>query len=536
MGKESRRRKQRARTAIRWEYTLTLSRDVMSTTQSCGAVKKHVCAWTPRLPTAIAWMVGSLLLAAVFQIGALEQLDLPSSRAYIRGSPTISHEQSRHLIWDAAVNRVLETEAEASVPNYLRVWWARNLIWSNPQVRGGYLNPFGWNLVTQRPGATSDARALMTVTPWRELCNIDSDADGFTNGQELGDPCCIFTGTLAKQLRHSDTGWSWLLSHPGAPESVPEIDARDLIRNMNCTEVAASGHYPDNSAQFDEFYFKDFKDFKHDVTNDLFRIAFLGIYLLIVVWWWREFSFASNSANDTGLSKLAALAVGALAYMHNDLTSAFVHEFFDSCNWDHPLIGAQCKGTQTHHQHPRSQSLEPLLHWFGNPIAVLPAVFVVLIYGFLGNKFTSFLPRGSMISRCCQTGFEFPRWFDFFIWCLALSAPCTYVFHQAAHTPESDRGALMRLMQWTQLSLGPQFHKEHHERPNMTWSVMVGWFDFVPHHMLSLAAYFNSRLPTAWRLEHAQWALIFIWILILLPWYVWLVYFSCFKRSKSKTN
>ncbi|KAF1785446.1 hypothetical protein JG687_00016217 [Phytophthora cactorum] len=42
----------------------------------------------------------------------------------------------------------------------------------------------------------------------KELCEADSDEDGQTNGQELGDPCCIW--------KEDDTAqWTKGVSHPG---------------------------------------------------------------------------------------------------------------------------------------------------------------------------------------------------------------------------------------------------------------------------------------------------------------------------------
>ncbi|KAJ0400578.1 hypothetical protein P43SY_009496 [Pythium insidiosum] len=61
---------------------------------------------------------------------------------------------------------------------------------------GGALNDFG--------EAFSNAGLKWTV----ELCKADSDGDGQTNGQELGDPCCEWT-------KGGQTRYSTGVSHPG---------------------------------------------------------------------------------------------------------------------------------------------------------------------------------------------------------------------------------------------------------------------------------------------------------------------------------
>lgn len=84
------------------------------------------------------------------------------------------------------------------------------------------LNPFG--------------EALRESTySWEQICTLDSDGDGWTNGLELGDPCCLF-GTdsyiedyaskiLLQEAYHSSvkaTQETFLqISHPGFSNSVP---------------------------------------------------------------------------------------------------------------------------------------------------------------------------------------------------------------------------------------------------------------------------------------------------------------------------
>ena len=64
----------------------------------------------------------------------------------------------------------------------------------------------------------------------KELCELDSDGDGFTNGEELGDPCCVWTkqendyeGSSAKKTAAAilDSFDEFSPSHPGFKDSVP---------------------------------------------------------------------------------------------------------------------------------------------------------------------------------------------------------------------------------------------------------------------------------------------------------------------------
>jgi len=82
----------------------------------------------------------------------------------------------------------------------------------------GPLNPFGQ--------AFEAASLQWTV----ELCQADSDGDGLTNGQELGDPCCTWTPGAAPLQNAA-------LSHPGFAESVADITAQASI---NCEDQPAA--------------------------------------------------------------------------------------------------------------------------------------------------------------------------------------------------------------------------------------------------------------------------------------------------------
>ncbi|OWZ14037.1 hypothetical protein PHMEG_00012540 [Phytophthora megakarya] len=51
----------------------------------------------------------------------------------------------------------------------------------------------------------------------RKFCMKDSDGDGQTNGQELGDPCCEFVVGKNEKVR-----WTEGVSHPGNPKRMAD--------------------------------------------------------------------------------------------------------------------------------------------------------------------------------------------------------------------------------------------------------------------------------------------------------------------------
>lgn len=80
-------------------------------------------------------------------------------------------------------------------------------------VPGAPRNPFGLDF----------AAAGFRWTP--ALCRMDSDGDGLSNGEELGDPCCRWTPDNPVPLR------TVMLSHPGDPAQ----DGAKLARKCDTT-------------------------------------------------------------------------------------------------------------------------------------------------------------------------------------------------------------------------------------------------------------------------------------------------------------
>uniref|UniRef100_K3X0X1 Temptin Cys/Cys disulfide domain-containing protein n=1 Tax=Globisporangium ultimum (strain ATCC 200006 / CBS 805.95 / DAOM BR144) TaxID=431595 RepID=K3X0X1_GLOUD len=99
-----------------------------------------------------------------------------------------------------------------NVPNVLAVGH------SDSQGNSDSLNAFG--------KAFDKAGKKWTVA----LCQADSDGDGQTNGQELGDPCCVWA-TGGTPLRVSG------LSDPGIKASMSDPT---LWSSQNCTMTSSS--------------------------------------------------------------------------------------------------------------------------------------------------------------------------------------------------------------------------------------------------------------------------------------------------------
>jgi hypothetical protein len=93
-------------------------------------------------------------------------------------------------------------------------------------------NPFGL-----------DVKATMVASQpdWAAICGIDSDGDGFTNGEELLDPDCLWPGGGASPGDTAD------VTHPGDPDDSPPEPEPDVIIEADVEEPSEdAGPEPDS--------------------------------------------------------------------------------------------------------------------------------------------------------------------------------------------------------------------------------------------------------------------------------------------------
>ena len=133
---------------------------------------------------------------------------------------------------------------------------------------GGARNPFGEDF------SDNDG-------DWQALCKLDSDGDGLTNGQELGDPCCQWTEQKPTSLITDG------LSHPGEASSKTTNPA---LVNPNCNSKTTQPESPSQPEQgtkdeetTNDKNVKDTQDQKNAAsTSSLVSGAFLIVSLFVV--------------------------------------------------------------------------------------------------------------------------------------------------------------------------------------------------------------------------------------------------------------
>ncbi|KAF1327951.1 hypothetical protein FI667_g7228, partial [Globisporangium splendens] len=155
----------------------------------------------------------------------------PSGPSCSEARPTVSMIQllpvSAALLAFAFAVRDVAAKPEfvARIPNGSNVPGVKALGHVNPEG-GGDRNQFGMDF--------DKAGRKWT----KALCAMDSDGDGQTNGQELGDPCCEWSTTGNTSVR-----WTEGVSHPGlsSKKSDPSLWASiNCSRETETSSVAKS--------------------------------------------------------------------------------------------------------------------------------------------------------------------------------------------------------------------------------------------------------------------------------------------------------
>ncbi|KAI9909406.1 hypothetical protein PsorP6_014733 [Peronosclerospora sorghi] len=126
----------------------------------------------------------------------------------------------------------------------LTVWWSEarptfvTRIPNGDNVAGvnalGHINPSGGGATNAFGKDFGAAGHEWTM----ELCQADSDGDGASNGEELGDPCCTWTSSAGFD-RTSSSG----PTHPGVANSftASQLAAITCSRETELDAVASSG-------------------------------------------------------------------------------------------------------------------------------------------------------------------------------------------------------------------------------------------------------------------------------------------------------
>lgn len=307
---------------------------------------------------------------------------------------------------------------------------------------------------------------------WEALCPRDSDLDGATNGEELGDPCCD-AGVWARRWNLTHPGWNQQKLSQAAVAAVGP--ARDFSVGRKKKQTAAlspacaetgTAVAERHEAQFRDFYFmRHAADLEAgDAQRNLKSPALLLILACLGRWAARmglledisglaRFRAKREAEAGPPLTPRARCVFVVAAYFWTDLVAGLTHLTFDFAPWDYPVIGDVARGFQFHHVHPSAWCVVPPATLFSHSF---------LLLGTLSAGLLLLRPR-----RCMRL-----FWCTSFALCLL-----TVLTHRWVHMEPETLPPWFRLLQRTGLLMSHDHHMQHHRSLVTQFSNLSGVTD-----------------------------------------------------------
>jgi len=330
----------------------------------------------------------------------------------------------------------------SALPNYHNVWFARNVLDTNRDV-SMELNGFGQDY-------------FKVGGDWQRLCPLDSDGDGLSNGQELGDPCCVWRPggskdfSLQAQLEYR----RWLVTHPGRKDQGTRID--QIPGPPECTGNYEAAAY---ARQFTTFYYSGLDLPKTTENLNPAKVACLCLIIILLADWVLFRGLCLDVApflcSKPLITSRTAWTTCVACYLYMDVTSSLVHIILDFAPSSLPGLGGVARGFQYHHFDPTA-ILRISWYEYASHIHLLSPLIAVLAYSF----------RASRVQRL------------FWFWGL-IYAHLFQTAHRWAHLPKEQLPYIVLATQSWGLLLSHETHMHHHEDLDSQFSSFVGHCDLI---------------------------------------------------------
>lgn len=373
-------------------------------------------------------------------------------------------------------NRVIDFSAnhvsdfDKAAPNLHHIWRRRNPALRELSRGILKLTSFGDDMF--RLGNSS----------WSELCRLDSDGDGLSNGAELGDPCCVWLPGKVLPYR------VWNLSDPSEAS-----DPIDTSSSLKAREALASNFMKDlrppscsealdvdvRASQFQTQYYMIHEEDR--IAPDGLRMfkypCFLATLLLLGDWTVRKGLLRDLLGvgprawtRPADLTILQRLLIYVFAYLWTDGVAGLVHLTFDFCPRNYPFFGSVATGFQYHHRHPTAWAVVPLPVMLSHSLPLMGVLSASLAL--------------TQQKRCFRA-----------FWTLTLVFfVMTVLTHRWVHMPPESNFAWFQFLQRTGLLMSHEHHMKHHDSLVHQFSNLSGVTDFI-------LDYLCTRVP-AWEYQH----------------------------------
>lgn len=354
-------------------------------------------------------------------------------------------------VWAERAFRLAEAERNspqtraAAIPNYHHVWFAHEITFDNGL--SGDLSLFGDDVVK-------------TGGNWSELCSIDSDQDGETNGEELGDPCCRWTPsaprTFAKGSQFEYRRWG--LTHPGRDD-----DVRFGVQTRLGTLEPRSCDAPYDVTRYQSF-FAPFYVLNHDLPLEVssikvVKVASLASLIAIIAYWFARCDLGSDIcpwlAPKPRITGRTSVLVCIAAFVYMDLTSGIIHLILDYAPHSLPVLGDLARGFQYHHTDPTAIVRISWYAYVSHVHILCPIIALIIILAEVTRVHRLFWFWGAVFVHLFQTA------------------------HRWVHFHPSQLPWIVQRGQDLGLLLSVDKHMSHHEDLEHQFTILSGHTDIV---------------------------------------------------------
>eukprot|EP00931_Biecheleriopsis_adriatica_P085531 TRINITY_DN6008_c0_g1_i2.p1 TRINITY_DN6008_c0_g1~~TRINITY_DN6008_c0_g1_i2.p1 ORF type:complete len:450 (+),score=24.42 TRINITY_DN6008_c0_g1_i2:44-1393(+) len=347
-----------------------------------------------------------------------------------------------HLLTDSALRQDLWTSRNKKIPNARHVWWALDL----------------FVLETNDPLPLADDY-MRVAGNWTELCRMDSNGDGLTNGEHLGDPCCRFQTSGAYYSLDADREYRrWHLSHPceNAYDASRKRNPGILDSPVSCNQKYDAEKYRED---FIAFYFHNADGEPQRTEFNPLKIVCLLMMLCILGHWvfWKEMltDMFPWAVRKQPVSLSGRIAVIVISFFYMDVSSGVIHLVLDYAPQNTPGLGVLARGFQYHHDDPTAIIRISWYEYASHIHFLCPLIQVAVV-----------LSSASRLQRYF--------WFWGGAWAHLFQSA-----HRWAHMPPDTLPWIVRTMQDTGILLSHERHMSHHEDLEKQFTILSGHTDII---------------------------------------------------------
>lgn len=386
------------------------------------------------------WIFSFLMLLAA--LGLILQRHIGTTHRHGMDS-TVNMPDWEHSLW---VSRNM------NVPNARHVWWTSDLFVTKDSQR---MLRFGWDY-------------MQTGGNWSELCKMDTNNDGLTNGQHLGDPCCqwrpstdVFSLGAHREYRR------WHLTHPSETSGVSQANMNET-QSLKDSPTACSGGYDvaTYKQQFVAFYFHNAEGEHTDVSYHPLKAVCFILMLAVMAHWlfWKDLlaDLLPWAASSKPVAYRARILTCILSFFYMDMTSGIIHLVLDYAPQHIPGLGILAKGFQFHHHDPTAIIRISWFEYVSHIHFLCPLIQTAIILSDASRLQRLFWFWGAIWSHLFQTA------------------------HRWAHMPPAGLPWIVRAMQNTGLLLSHERHMSHHEDLERQFTILSGHTDLIVDNLSSV--------------------------------------------------